>query len=246
MQKVRPKLASKLRVAAFAALLPWIAVGCAGLDSGLDGVPGADQPFPTLASVPGRPTGYATPAERQAEKDKLVFDRAAAAPLGSTAAVAAAAPEPAPAAALATTAPAVKIDERDIASGGWLNAELPQTQTRALAALVFFDKGSAELKPKARDVLRAVAALQRERGGVLRLIGHASSLTTANDPARAAQINRRVAQRRAEATAAELQRLGLAADQIQFASEGAAAPAYDEASPLGEAGNRRVEIYLAL
>lgn len=243
MQKVRPNLASKLRVAAFTALLPWFAVGCAGLDSGLDGVPGADRPFPTLASVPGRPTGYATPAERQAEKDKLVFDRAAAAPLGSTAAVAAAAPEPAP---LATTIPAVKIDARDIASGGWLNAELPQKQTRALAALVFFDKGSAELKPKARDVLRAVAALQRERGGVLRLIGHASSLTTANDPAEAAEINRLVAQRRAEAAAAELQRLGLTADQIQFASEGAAAPAYDEATPLGEAGNRRVEIYLAL
>ncbi len=246
MQKVRPKSVSKLRVLSLAALLPWFAVGCSGLDSGLDDVPGADQPFPTLASVPDRPTGYATPAERQAEKDKLVFDRAAAAPLGSTAALAATAPGPAPAAALATTVPAVEIDQRDILSGGWLNAGLSQKQTRALAGLVFFDSGSAELKPKGRDILRAVAALQRERGGVIRLIGHASSLTAAEDPAEAAEINRRVARRRAEATAAELPRLGLAADQIQLDSDGAAAPAYDEATPAGEAGNRRVEIYLEL
>ena len=92
-----------------------------------------------------------------------------------------------------------------------------------------------------------LAALQREHGGVLRLVGHASSTISPNlDPAEGSAINRRVAQRRAESTAAELRRLGLAGDQIQIGADGAQALAYDEATSLGEAGNRRVEIYLEL
>ena len=246
MQKVRPKLPAGLRVVAFATLLPWLAAGCTVFDSGLESVPGADRPFPNLASVPDRPTGFATPAERQAEMDKLAFDRAAAAPLGSGSELAATAPQAAPTAAPATTVPTAAIDERDIASGGWLNAELPEKVDNALAGLVFFDNGSTQLKPKARDVLRALAALQRERGGVLRLIGHASSVTTVENAAEAAEINRRIAERRVESAAAELRRLGLADDQIQLASQGAEAPVYDEATPAGQAGNRRVEIYLEL
>ena len=63
-------------------------------------------------------------------------------------------------------------------------------------------------------MLRAVAALQHERGGVLRLIGNASSATAAGNAAGAAEINRRISQRRAEAAAAELRGLGLGEDQI--------------------------------
>lgn len=246
MQNLWPILAFKIRIAGLAALLPALARGCAAFESGLGDIPGANQPFPSLASVPARPTGYSDPAERQADKDNLVFDRAAAEPLGSRPAQIAAAPEPGPAGGADSAVSSIRIDEADIASGGWLNAELPRSPSHALAGLVFFDNGSVELKPKGRDILRAVVALQRERGGVLRLVGHASSSTAADDPAEAAEINRRIARRRAEGIAVELTRLGLAADQIQLASEGAEAPAYDEATPLGEAGNRRVEIYLEL
>jgi outer membrane protein OmpA-like peptidoglycan-associated protein len=247
MQKVTPSLASRLGVAGLAALLAAGAGGCTLVDSGMADVPGADRPFPNLATVPDRPKGYETPAQRQAAQDQLAFDRAAAAPLGTTPAALAEATPPASPAAPSEPLPPSDLDERDIAGGGWLNEELPQKPSRALAGLIFFDNGSSKLKPKGRDVLRAVAALQREHGGVLRLVGHASSTISPNlDPVEGSAINRRVAQRRAESTAAELRRLGLAADQIQMDAEGAQTPAYDEATPLGEAGNRRVEIYLEL
>ncbi|HEX6103641.1 MAG TPA: OmpA family protein [Alphaproteobacteria bacterium] len=223
------------------------AAGCTIVDSGLGDVPGADRPFPNLATVPDRPAGHDTPAERQAAQDQLAFDRAAAEPLGSTPAALAEATPTAAGAAPAEPLPPADLDERDIAGGGWLNEDLPERPNRALAGLIFFDNGSSRLKPKGRDVLRAVAALQREHGGVLRLVGHASStLSPTIDPAEGTAINRRVAQRRAQSTAAELRRLGLAPDQIQIGAEGAEAPAYDEATSLGEAGNRRVEIYLEL
>ena len=248
MQKVTQGLSSLLGVAGLAALAALTAAGCSVVDSGLAEVPGADRPFPNLATVPDRPAGYETPAERQAAQDQLAFDRAAAAPLGTTpASLAEAAPPASGADTPSEPAPPAGLDERDIAGGGWLNAELPQKPSRALAGLIFFDNGSSKLKPKGRDVLRAVAALQREHGGVLRLVGHASSTISPNlDAAEGSAINRRVAQRRAESTAAELRRLGLAGDQIQIGADGAQAPAYDEATPLGEAGNRRVEIYLEL
>jgi outer membrane protein OmpA-like peptidoglycan-associated protein len=239
-------MACRLGKAGIAALLLGVGAGCTSLDSGLGDVPGADRSFPNLASVPERPTGHSTAAERRAQQQRLAFDRAAATPLGSASAVASTAPQPAVAEIAADLPPPDGIDERDIAGGGWLNEELPQKPARTLAGLVFFDNGSAQLKPKGRDVLRAVAALQREQGGVLRLVGHASSVSSASDPAERAEINNRVARRRVEAAAAELRRLGLAADQIQLATAGAEAPAYDEATPLGEAGNRRVEIYLEL
>ena len=245
MQKGKPGLTAGLRIAGLALALGGVPAGCTAVDSGLEGIPGADRPFPNLASVPERPIGYPAAPERQAELDKLALDRAAAAPLGAAPAGSDQVPRPAPAPAQGFDASG--IDERDIAGGGWLNAELPERPNRALAGLIFFDNGSARLKSKGKDVLRAVAALQRERGGVLRLVGHASgALSGAVDPAEGAAINRRVAQRRAESTAAELRRLGLASDQIEIGSEGAAVPAYDEATPLGEAGNRRVEIYLEL
>lgn len=246
MQKVRPGLSRRLGAAGLAAAMALGAAGCSAVDSGLEDLPGADQPFPNLATVPERPTGYVDAAARQAALDQLAFDRAAAAPLGSTAAGEAAAPRPAAASTPSALSQAGGIDARDISGGGWLNEGLPGTPNRALAGLIFFENGSARLKSKGRDVLRALAALQREHGGVLRLVGHASSTSTATDPAEGAEINRRVAQRRVEATAAELRRLGLAPEQIQIAAEGASAPAYDEATPLGEAGNRRVEIYLEL
>src|SRR3546814_20231763 len=46
-----------------------------------------------------------------------------------------------------------------------------------LAAIIFFSHGSADLDPRDRDVLRDIAALQRERGAGLRVVGHASSRT---------------------------------------------------------------------
>jgi len=244
MQKVRPRRASKIASAGFILALAAIP-GCSTVDSGLKGVPGTGKPFPNLASVPEKPTHYSTPAERKSQEDKLVIDRAAATPLGSSSASGAAVPQAA-ASAATTPIPLAQLDERDIDSGGWLNTKLPDKLDGTLAGLVFFDNGSTELKPKARDVLRAVAALQHERGGVLRLIGNASSATNAGNPADAAEINRRISLRRAEAAAAELRRLGLEEDQIQVSSRGAEAPAYDEGSPGGEAGNRRVEIYLEL
>src|SRR5262245_4629311 len=157
MQKVRPLTASKLVAGTFAVVLASVSGGCTTLDSGLEGVPGVDRPFPNLGSVPQPPTNHSTPAERKAQEKMLTIDRAAATPLGSSAASDAAVPRAA-ASATAMPIPLGQVDERDIDSGGWLNTNLPEQLDGVLTGVVFFDNGSSELKPKARDVLRAVAA----------------------------------------------------------------------------------------
>ena len=51
-----------------------------------------------------------------------------------------------------------------------------------------------------------------------------------------------VSKRRADAVAQELRRQG--AGRIEISAVGDAQPVFAEARPAGEAGNRRVEIYL--
>ena len=142
----------------------------------------------------------------------------------------------------------IHIDDADWSTLDLVFCALPHGTTQEVVAALPDHLKIVDLSADFR--LHDVAAYEtwygHERGGVLRLIGNASSATNAGNPTDAAEINRRISLRRAEAAAAELRRLGLEEDQIQVSSRGAEAPAYDEASPGGEAGNRRVEIYLEL
>lgn len=245
MQKVTRRQRPRLQgVALVVALLQLLSLSACTTTWPRGPVPGVERPFPNLASVPPKPTGFPPTFERQAQLDALALDRAAAAPLGAAPAGTEGKEAPVPLAKGGGKLPA--IDARAVAAGGWISADLRDAPSGTLVGMVFFDNGSAELTPKGRDVLRAVASVQRKRGGVLRLVGHASAPTNAADAAHAAEVNRHMVLARVAAAAAELRRLGLQDDQIETASEGAEAPAYDEAAPFGEAANRRVEVFLEL
>lgn len=112
------------------------------------------------------------------------------------------------------------------------------------AAVIHFAIGSSRLGAAARRTLGKVAAIQRSRGGALRIVGHASSRTGDMDIVNHNLINFQVSMDRAQAVARELMRLGVAPEAVRVGAESDAQPLFFEVMPAGEAGNRRVEIYL--
>jgi len=113
-----------------------------------------------------------------------------------------------------------------------------------LAAIIFFSHGSSDLDARDRSVLRDVAALQQQRGGRLRLVGHSSSRTRNTTPDEHQLANFDMSLARAEAVQEALLSLGVESDVVQAEAVGDAEPVYHEFMPSGEAGNRRVEIFL--
>src|SRR5690606_1392241 len=113
-----------------------------------------------------------------------------------------------------------------------------------LAAIVFFGHGSDALDARDRSVLRDVATLLEQRGGSLRVVGHASSRTHNTTPDEHQLANFEMSLRRANVVLAELRSLGVPAEAVYAEAVGDAEPVYHEFMPSGEAGNRRVEIFL--
>lgn len=137
----------------------------------------------------------------------------------------------------------VNPDAATAAGGRGVNPLLPSGESRPVA-LIFFGHGSASLSRSDVKVLREVAELHKERGGLVRVIGHASMSGATGGNAKQNLANFNISLARANSVARELSRLGVATDQIQVAAAGAQQPMYYETAPTGEAGNRRVEIYL--
>ncbi len=144
---------------------------------------------------------------------------------------------------------------RSLPSASSVAAEVPGTRPLSsfsaanargsyqVAAIQFGD-GSAKLSDRDRAVLRGVSAEHRKVGGTLRIVGHASSRTGANNVERHRDVNMKVSAERAEAVAHELVRLGVRADQMYVGAFSDADPRYFEFMPTGEAGNRRAEIFI--
>ena len=109
---------------------------------------------------------------------------------------------------------------------------------------VYFAHGKTDLSEDDRSNLAEVKAALDQYGTALRVVGHASSRTNDLPLARHKLANFDVAARRAEAVAAELARQGIDPSRILIESQGEASPVYHESMPAGEAGNRRVEIYI--
>ena len=113
-----------------------------------------------------------------------------------------------------------------------------------LVATIQFANGSADLDSRDRTILRNVVALQRERGGVIRIVGHASSRTADMDPVRHKLVNYDVSSERAETVAKTLAELGARTQDIVVVAKADVDPLYYEVMPAGEAGNRRTEVFL--
>lgn len=111
-------------------------------------------------------------------------------------------------------------------------------------ATIQFSNGSADLEARDRAILRDVVALQRERGGTIRVVGHASSRTVNMDPVRHKLVNYDISSARAETVAKTLAEFGAKANGVVVVAKSDTDPLYYEFMPSGEAGNRRTEIYL--
>lgn len=111
-------------------------------------------------------------------------------------------------------------------------------------ATIRFKNGSAILSSRDRQILASVLELRKERGGRIRVVGHASSRTRNTDPVKHKMINFQVSAARADAIAAELMRMGAERAELQIDAISDSAPQFLEVMPTGEAGNRRAEIYL--
>lgn len=111
-------------------------------------------------------------------------------------------------------------------------------------AVVYFRHGSHRLVARDRRVLRRVAELYRERGGRLRVVGHASSRTATLDPIAHRMANLDISLKRAEAVADALVAMDVERADIRVEARANREPVYHEFMPTGEAGNRRAEVYL--
>ncbi len=199
---------------------------------------GAKDTFPNLAEVPSGPRPYTAPEDRERVMAEMAEDRSQATFT-----------EPAP---LETAAPrdpfasSLIIDGDSVSSSDQM-AGLP-LQTSAgggqLAAIIFFSHGSSDLDARDRSVLNDVAALYRQRGGSLRIVGHASSRTQNTTPDEHQLANFETSLVRAEAVQEALMALGVPSEAMRAEAVGDAEPVYHEFMPSGEAGNRRVEIFL--
>ncbi|MEZ5833404.1 MAG: OmpA family protein [Dongiaceae bacterium] len=110
--------------------------------------------------------------------------------------------------------------------------------------LIFFDEGSSNLSSDDRRVLEQIAQVQHTYGGVIHVVGHASMGVASADYARQQEANQRISEARAQSVARQLVENGVPQEAIQVTAVGDSQPLYSEASPSGEAGNRRVEVYI--
>lgn len=113
-----------------------------------------------------------------------------------------------------------------------------------MSAVIYFANGSSRIDAKGRDIVAKFVKLAAAGNSVITVIGHASQRTQDMDPVTHKLVNLNVSVKRANAVVAELLRRGVASDQIEAIARGASMPLYLEVMPAGEAGNRRVEIFI--
>ncbi|MFC1673727.1 OmpA family protein [Pseudomonadota bacterium] len=112
-------------------------------------------------------------------------------------------------------------------------------------ATIHFANNSSNLDTRDRSILGAVVQLQKERGGRVVVVGHASSRTRDMDYIRHQMVNFEISMHRAATIGNALKGLGLTDEQLEVQAAADSQPLFLEVMPSGEAGNRRVEIYLA-
>ncbi len=121
----------------------------------------------------------------------------------------------------------------------------PSPVNGQLVALIYFGHGSTELDANDRNVLREVVALQQRAGGrAMAVVGHSSSRTRIVDPVKHQTFNLDVSMKRAKRVVEALVGLGVDRSQLLVEARSDAQPVFHEFMPTGEAGNRRVEIFL--
>lgn len=111
-------------------------------------------------------------------------------------------------------------------------------------ATIQFGNGSAQLSAHDRRILQEVMNIHRQQGGVIRVVGHASSRTQNMPITQHRQVNQTVSIGRADQVARELLKMGVSSQTLYVGGVSDSQPLYQEVMPSGEAGNRRTEIYI--
>ncbi len=142
-----------------------------------------------------------------------------------------------------TSAPFRSVLRRGISARPVAGPIGPSARSVAIGT-VLFANGSAKISGKYAKTLRAIVKMQKQRGGTLRVIGHASSRTRDTKPLAHQIANFRISMARAKAVAGRLVRYGARPSGVAISGVADNQPIYHEFMPLGEAGNRRAEIYL--
>jgi len=110
--------------------------------------------------------------------------------------------------------------------------------------VIYFGHGSSKLSSGDRNILREVARAVAQSNARVRVVGHASSRTKTNDVLKHNVANYETSLARAESVAAELVRQGVPGSRVAVHAMADGQPDYSEATKLGEAGNRRANIYI--
>lgn len=112
-------------------------------------------------------------------------------------------------------------------------------------ATIHFANNSSNLDHRDRSILGAVIQLQKERGGRVVVVGHASARTKDMDYIKHQMVNFEISMQRAGSIGSVMKGMGLPGEVLEVQAVSDAQPLFMEVMPSGEAGNRRVEIYLA-
>ena len=116
--------------------------------------------------------------------------------------------------------------------------------TRRHAAVIYFGHGSSNLSNADKKVIREVARAVDQSSAHVHVVGHASSRTKTNDVLKHNVANYETSLARAESVAAELILQGVPSGRVSVHAMADDQPDYSEATRLGEAGNRRANIYI--
>ena len=206
-------------------------------------IPGTDQPYPNLATVPDKAPAASPKAARVELQKKLEADNKATSYVPNKAN----APEiPSPPAALP---PGFVEAEQPVqladagTPGGAASAAMalgPPAAPRRVA-IVLFAAGSAAIDPRQIAKLKPILDAVRRDGGTLHVVGHASQTGDGLDQTKVDNFDLSV--ERADAVANALGELGLEANALQVSAEGDSKPVIAVEGAKGEAANRRVDIF---
>ena len=125
-------------------------------------------------------------------------------------------------------------DTQAAAQAAFTTVGLPAPET--LAAIIRFGDGSSALGAVERDIVRQLAAIHAERGGTIRLVGHASRAAGGMETSSQELVNFNISLDRATAVAAELIRQGVPSSVVVVEAAG------DSQASADAAQDRRVDV----
>lgn len=113
-----------------------------------------------------------------------------------------------------------------------------------LVAVVYFPQDSSQVAKSDQERLEDVVALYKERGGRLRLVGHAGGQADTGDQVAQRMANLELSLESANAVATKLLDLGADKEELLVEAKADDQPADGEAVVGGASNDRRVEIFL--